>query len=106
MLYEYVSAFANNGSGFEGLGDNTIWWNLSCTLALAAGRFPTMAIPLVIAAMLAAKRRAPESSGSLQIESPTFALTLIAIIVILTLLQFMPVLVLGPVADHLLLSAA
>lgn len=106
VLYEYVSAFANNGSGFEGLGDNTIWWNLSCTLALAAGRFPTMAIPLVIAAMLAAKRRAPESSGSLQIESPTFALTLIAIIVILTLLQFMPVLVLGPVADHLLLSAA
>ena len=106
VLYEYVSAFANNGSGFEGLGDNTIWWNLSCTLALAAGRFPTMAIPLVIAAMLAAKRHAPESSGSLQIESPTFALTLIAIIVILTLLQFMPVLVLGPVADHLLLSAA
>lgn len=106
VLYEYVSAFANNGSGFEGLGDNTIWWNVSCTLALAAGRFPTMAIPLVIAAMLAAKRRAPESSGSLQIESPTFALTLIAIIVILTLLQFMPVLVLGPVADHLLLSAA
>lgn len=105
VFYEYVSAFANNGSGFEGLGDNTIWWNVSCTLALAAGRFPTMAIPLVIAAMLAAKRQVPESQGSLQIESPTFALTLIAIIVILTLLQFMPVLVLGPVADHLLLIA-
>ena len=55
--------------------------------------------------MLARKRQAPESTGSLHIETPTFALTLIAVIVILTLLQFMPVLVLGPVADHLSLVA-
>ena len=54
--------------------------------------------------MLAAKRRAPEGAGSLQIETPTFVLTLIGIVIILTLLQFMPVLVLGPVADHLSLS--
>ncbi len=103
VLYEYVSAFANNGSGFEGLGDNTIWWNLSCSIALLLGRFPTLIIPLIIAVRLAAKRQAPESSGSLKVETPTFALTLIAIVVMLTLLQFMPVLVLGPIADHLLL---
>jgi len=103
VLYEYVSAFANNGSGFEGLADNTVWWNVSCVIALLLGRFPTLIIPLMIAARLAAKRQAPESSGSLKVETPTFAFTLIAIVVMLTLLQFMPVLVLGPIADQLLL---
>ncbi|MDP2221067.1 MAG: potassium-transporting ATPase subunit KdpA [Hydrogenophaga sp.] len=105
VFYEYTSAFANNGSGFEGLGDDSVWWNVTCSLLLAAGRYPALIIPLMIAAMLASKRQAPEGNGSLQIETPTFALTLIAVIVILTLLQFMPVLVLGPVADHLSLIA-
>ena len=101
VLYEYTSAFANNGSGFEGLGDASYWWNLSCVLALILGRYPALILPLIIAAMLARKRVTPEGPGTLQIETPTFALTLMAIIAILTLLQFMPVLVLGPVADHL-----
>lgn len=105
VFYEYVSAFANNGSGFAGLGNTTVWWNVSCALVLAAGRFPALIIPLAIAAMLAAKRRAPESAGTLQVETPTFALTMIGIVLILTLLQFLPVLVLGPVADHLTLTA-
>lgn len=104
VFYEYVSAYANNGSGFEGLGDATVWWNLSCTLVLLLGRYPVLVIPLIIAAQLAAKRRAPESAGTLQIETPTFALTLIALIAILTVLQFMPALVLGPVAEHLSLT--
>lgn len=104
VFYEYVSAFANNGSGLEGLGDATVWWNLSGALVMALGRYPALVIPLVIAAMLAAKRRAPEGAGTLPIETPTFALTFIGIVIILTLLQFMPVLVLGPVADHLLLT--
>ncbi len=104
VFYEYVSAFANNGSGFEGLGDATYWWNLTCSLALALGRFPAMILPLAVAASLARKRQAPESAGSLQVETPTFALTLISVIVILTLLQFTPALVLGPVADQLSLA--
>ena len=104
VFYEYVSAYANNGSGFEGLGDATLWWNLSCSLVLLLGRFPLLIIPLVVAAQLAAKRQAPESAGSLQIETPTFALTLVSVIVILTVLQFMPALVLGPIADHLSLG--
>lgn len=103
VFYEYVSAFANNGSGFEGLGDNTVWWNVTCSIALLLGRFPTLILPLMIATRLAAKRKAPETAGSLQVETPTFALTLITIVVLLTLLQFMPVLVLGPIADQLLL---
>jgi potassium-transporting ATPase potassium-binding subunit len=105
VFYEYTSAFANNGSGFEGLGDATYWWNLTCVVALALGRYPALIVPLVVAAQLARKRKAPESSGSLHVESPTFALTLVAVVVVLTLLQFMPVLVLGPVAEHLTLPA-
>ncbi|MFG0588598.1 potassium-transporting ATPase subunit KdpA [Acinetobacter sp. YQ_14] len=101
VFYEYVSAFANNGSGFEGLADNTIWWNLSASVALLAGRYSVLIIPVLIAVSLATKPKADETKGSLQIESPTFALTLIGIVLILTLLQFMPVLVIGPIADYL-----
>ena len=104
VFYEYTSAFANNGSGFEGLGDATYWWNLTCVVVLALGRFPALIVPLAVAASLARKRHAPEGPGSLRIETPTFALTIIAVIVILTLLQFMPALVLGPVAEHLSLA--
>ena len=105
VFYEYTSAFANNGSGFEGLGDGTYWWNLSCSLVLALGRYPALIVPLAVAALMARKRPAPESAGSLGVETPTFALTLIAVVVILTVLQFMPALVLGPIADHLSLTA-
>ena len=105
VFYEYTSAFANNGSGFEGLGDATYWWNLSCSLVLALGRFPALLVPLAVAALMARKRPAPESAGSLQIETPTFAMTLIAVVLVLTVLQFLPAMVLGPIADHLALSA-
>ncbi|MEG1679485.1 MAG: potassium-transporting ATPase subunit KdpA, partial [Stenotrophomonas sp.] len=105
VFYEFTSAYANNGSGFEGLADNTVWWNLSCALVLALGRFPILIIPLIIATQLAAKKQVPQSAGSLQIETPTFALTLICVVIVLTVLQFLPALVLGPVAEHLSLLA-
>ncbi|MCI2262864.1 potassium-transporting ATPase subunit KdpA [Xanthomonas indica] len=105
VFYEYTSAFANNGSGFEGLGDGIPWWNLSCTAVLLLGRYPALIVPLIVAAQLARKRVAPETGGSLQVETPTFALTLIAVIAVLTVLQFTPALVLGPIADHLTLAA-
>ena len=104
VIYEYTSAFANNGSGFEGLGDNTLWWDLSCSLTLLLGRFPALIIPLLIAVRLSCKRRIPTGQGSLQLETVVFGGTLIAIIVMLTLLQFMPVLVLGPITDAILLA--
>jgi K+-transporting ATPase ATPase A chain len=106
VFYEYTSAYANNGSGFEGLGDATYWWNLSCSVVLALGRYPALIVPLAVAGLMAKKRVAPEGSGTLHVESPTFALTLIAVIVILTVLQFMPALVMGPIADHLTLYGA
>ncbi|MFC7520632.1 potassium-transporting ATPase subunit KdpA [Xanthomonas populi] len=106
VFYEYTSAFSNNGSGFEGLGDATYWWDLSCSVVLVLGRYPSLILPLIVAARMAVKRRAPESAGSLQVETPTFALTLMAIVLVLTVLQFMPALVLGPIDEHLALAAS
>jgi len=105
VFYEYASAFANNGSGFEGLGDNTVWWNTTAAIVLALGRFPALLVPLMVAGLLAKKRVAPESAGTLHVETPTFALTLVSIVAILTVLQFLPALVLGPIADHLQLMS-
>lgn len=101
VLYEYTSAFANNGSGFEGLGDDTLWWNLTAVVALLVGRFLPMLAPLVIAAWLAEKRTAPSGRGSLNMDSGAFVGLTAGVIVIINLLSFLPVLFLGPVAEQL-----
>jgi K+-transporting ATPase ATPase A chain len=105
VIYEYLSAFANNGSGFEGLGDDSVWWNVTCAVNLALGRFIPILAPLAIAASLAAKRSAPEGRGSLSIDTVTFGLMTLAVIVMFTLLSFMPVLILGPIAEALALMS-
>ena len=104
VFYEYASAYANNGSGFEGLGDATIWWNLSASVLLLVGRYAALLIPLCVVGSLAVKRVAPVTPGTLNIETATFAITLIAVIFLLTLLCFLPVLALGPVAEALALA--
>ena len=103
MLYEFTSAAANNGSGFEGLGDNTPFWNIACGLVMLLSRYIPIIAPLAMAGSLAAKPAAPETAGSLQADTTTFGFTLWAVIVILGLLMFMPVAVLGPIAEHLAL---
>jgi potassium-transporting ATPase potassium-binding subunit len=103
MLYEFTSAAANNGSGFEGLGDNTPFWNLSTGVVMLLSRYIPIIAPLGLAASLAAKPAAPETAGSLRADSATFGMTLWAVIVIFGLLMFMPVAVLGPIAEHLAL---
>lgn len=104
MLYEFTSAAANNGSGFEGLGDNTPFWNISTGLVMLLSRYIPIIAPLALAGVLAAKPAAPETAGSLRADSATFGFTLWAVIVILGLLMFMPVAVLGPIAEHLALA--
>jgi len=99
VLYEYTSAFANNGSGFEGLGDATVWWNVTCSVNLLLARFIPILAPLAVAAYLAEKRPAPAGRGSLDVETPTFGVLTMAVIVMLVLLSFMPVLVIGPIAE-------
>ena len=101
VLYEYTSAFANNGSGMAGLHNDTLWWNLSCAPLLVLGRFIPILVPLAVAARLAAKRVAPTTSGSLDVETPTFALLTLGVVVMFALLSFLPVLALGPLADAL-----
>ena len=103
MLYEFTSAAANNGSGFEGLGDNTPFWNISTGVVMLLSRYIPIIAPLALAGSLAAKPSAPETAGSLRADSATFGFTLWAVIVILGLLMFMPVAVLGPIAEHLAL---
>jgi len=103
MLYEFTSSAANNGSGFEGLGDNTPFWNIACGLVMLLSRYIPIIAPLALAGSLAAKPASPQTAGSLSAESGTFGFTLWAVIVILGLLMFMPVAVLGPIAEHLAL---
>ncbi|KKD01096.1 potassium-transporting ATPase subunit KdpA [Photobacterium halotolerans] len=104
VFYEYTSAFANNGSGFEGLGDDTPWWNISCVLALLAGRYLPLVLPLAVAGSMARKRVSPDSAGSLKLASPTFCVTLIAVILIINFLSFLPAAVMGPIGEALQLA--
>lgn len=99
-LYEYASAFANNGSGFEGLADGNIFWNVTCSVCLVLGRFIPMFAPLAIAGGLAMRRASPQTRGSLRVDSGVFALTTLSVIVIVQALNFLPMLVLGPIGEH------
>jgi K+-transporting ATPase ATPase A chain len=101
MLYEFSSAAANNGSGFEGLGDNTPFWNISTGLVMLFSRYIPILAPLALAGFLAAKPVAPETTGTLRADTATFGVTLWTVIVILGLLMFLPVAVLGPIAEFL-----
>ncbi len=99
-LYEYTSSAANNGSGFEGLGDNTPWWNISTGIVLLLSRFLPIIGPVAIAGSLAAKKYTPESAGTLKTDSGTFGLMLFAVIAIVAALSFFPALTLGPIAEY------
>jgi K+-transporting ATPase ATPase A chain len=105
MLYEFSSASANNGSGFEGLGDNTPFWNISTGLVMLFARYIPIIAPLALAASLGRKTAAPETEGSLGVDTFTFGFTLWAVVLILGVLMFMPAAVLGPVAEHLTMAA-
>jgi K+-transporting ATPase ATPase A chain len=102
MLYEFSSASANNGSGFEGLGDNTVPWNISTGVVMLLARFIPIILPLAIVGSLMAKRRTAESAGTLGVEDGTFAGMLLATIVVVGALTFFPAATLGPVAEHLI----
>lgn len=100
MLYEYTSSAANNGSGFEGLGDNTYFWNFTCGLVLILGRYLPIVGQVAIAGLLAEKKFIPESAGTLKTDTMTFAIMTFAVIFIVTALSFFPALSLGPIAEY------
>lgn len=100
MLYEYTSSAANNGSGFEGLGDNNLWWNISTGVVLLLSRFLPIIGPIAIAGLLAEKKYIPESVGTLKTDTSTFGLMVFAVIAIISALAFFPALTLGPIAEY------
>ena len=102
ILYEFSSASANNGSGFEGLGDNTVPWNLATGIVMLLARFIPIILPLAIVGSLSAKRRSMESSGTLSVEGGVFATMLAATIIVVGALTFFPAATLGPIAEHVI----
>ncbi|MBA2750582.1 MAG: potassium-transporting ATPase subunit A [Tatlockia sp.] len=99
VVYEYTSAAANNGSGFEGLGDATIWWNLSTLVSLLAGRYVPIIAILLLADSMRQKQPVPETSGTLRTDTFLFTTVTAGIILVLGVLTFFPVLALGPIAE-------
>jgi len=104
MLYEFTSSSANNGSGFEGLGDNTPFWNIACGIIMLMARYLPIIGPVAIAGSLAAKKYIPESAGTLKTDTPTFGLMVFAVIAIVAALSFFPALALGPIAEYFTLK--
>lgn len=103
VLYEFSSSAANNGSGFEGLADNSLFWNVTTGLAMFFGRYLSIVLALAIAGSLLAKQTVSESVGTLRTDSLTFTISLFMVTVIIAALTFFPALILGPVAEHMIL---
>ncbi len=105
VLYTYVSSAGNNGSAFGGLNANTMWYNTSTAVAQLLGRFFMIIPVLAIAGSLAKKKTVPESAGTFPVTGGLFASLLVSTILIVGALTFFPALSLGPILEHLLMSA-
>ncbi|PSM48739.1 potassium-transporting ATPase subunit KdpA [Chroococcidiopsis sp. CCALA 051] len=105
VVYEYTSASANNGSGFEGLGDATLWWNLSACFSLLAGRYLPITALLLLADSMTRKQPVPETTGTLRTDTLLFTGVTAGVILILGVLTFFPVLALGPIAEGFQLAS-
>ena len=105
VLYEYASSAANNGSGFEGLADNSYFWNITAGLAMFFGRYLSIVIQLAIAGSLMRKQFVNDSIGTLRTDSATFTIGLVCVVYIFAALTFFPALALGLIAEHLTLWA-
>lgn len=101
VLYEFASSAANNGSGFEGLADNTAFWNITAGLAMFFGRYIAIIAQLAIAGSMLAKKKVNETVGTLRTDNITFMIILVFIVYIFAALTFFPALALGPIAEHL-----
>ena len=105
VVYEYASAAANNGSGLEGLNDGTLWWNLSTTVSIFAGRYLPIIALLLLADSMSEKQVVCESRGTLKTDSLLFTGITAGVTLILGILTFFPVLALGPIAEGFKLAA-
>ncbi len=104
VVYEYTSSAANNGSGFEGLGDATPFWNISTGIVMYLGRFFSLVTMLAVVASLKEKTLVPETVGTFRTDNSLFGGIFIGTIFIVGALTFFPILVLGPIAEFLTLK--
>lgn len=105
VVYEYASAAANNGSGLEGLKDNTLWWNLSTIVSLIGGRYIPIIAILLLADGMSRKQPVPETPGTLRTDSLVFTGITAGVTLVLGVLTFFPVLALGPIAEGMKLAS-
>ena len=103
ILYAFTSATGNNGSAFAGLTANTPWYNTTLGLAMFIGRFLMIVPVMALAGALAAKKRSPEGPGTFPVSGPTFVFLLIATVLLVGALNFVPALALGPIVEHFLM---
>jgi potassium-transporting ATPase potassium-binding subunit len=99
VMYEYASAAANNGSGFEGLADSSLWWNLSTAVSMLAGRYLPMIALLLLADGLSRKPVIPMTKGTLRTDTGLFTGITAGVILIMGALTFFPILALGAIAE-------
>lgn len=104
ILYEFTSSAANNGSGFEGLADNTVFWNISTGLVMLLGRYISIIALLAAAGSLAVKREVPAGAGTFRTDNKLFVFILVAVVLIVGALTFFPALSLAPIAEHVTLG--
>ncbi|MBD2294509.1 potassium-transporting ATPase subunit A [Anabaena sphaerica FACHB-251] len=105
VVYEYASAAANNGSGLEGLKDNSLWWNLSSSFSILAGRYIPIIAILLLADSMSRKPKIPATRGTLKTDSLLFTTVTAGVTIILAVLTFFPVLALGPIAEGFKLAS-
>ena len=104
VVYEYASAAANNGSGFEGLADNTLWWNLSTSVSLLGGRYIPLIALLLLADGISRKQPVAMTTGTLRTDTVLFTSVTAGVILIMGALTFLPVLALGSIAESFLIA--
>jgi K+-transporting ATPase ATPase A chain len=113
IVYEFSSSSANNGSGFEGLGDTygfndnaspapeSVPWDIAAGMVMLISRYLPMIAPIALAAGLGAKKKTPFTSGTMRDDTATFGFLMLGTILIIGALLFLPVAALGPLAEHL-----
>ena len=106
ILYAFTSAANNNGSAFGGLSVNTPFYNVTLGLAMWFGRFWPIIAVLAVAGSLAAKKRIPTTAGTMPTTGPLFVTILIATVLLIGVLNYVPALALGPIVEHFMLAAA
>ncbi len=101
VLYEFTSSAANNGSGFEGLLDNSVFWNVSTGLVMLLGRYTSIVALLAVAGSMQNKKAVPVTVGTLKTDTYLFTFVLVAVVLIVGALTFFPSVALGPISEYL-----